>query len=212
MLKNMIKMMIRLLSEVKNMVYILFNRMYLWSMDVRYGRNMRITGSVSLIIRGKPENIVIGNNFTCTGGLVLNNREDGKIRIGDDIFFDKNVELCAARSAVLAIDDRTTICSRCICNAGADISIGKATVFAANCNVNSSERERKAGISMIEQEYLHAPISIGDDVWFGVNVSVLKGVSIGNGAIIGSNAVVTSDIEHNAIAVGVPAKTIKYRQ
>lgn len=212
MLKKIVRALIWLIIEAKNLFYIFFNRVNLWSMNISFGENMRITGPVNLIIRGKPENIIIGNNFTCTGGLVLNNRENGKIRIGNNVFIDKSVELCAARNAVVSINDRTTICPRFICNAGADVSVGKATVIAANCNVNASERQRRIGIEMIEQEYLHAPISIGDDVWFGVNVSVLKGVTIGNGAIIGSNAVVTSDIEANAIAVGVPARTIKYRE
>ena len=39
----------------------------------------------------------------------------------------------------------------------------------------------------------------------------MDGITIGDGAIIGSNAVVTKDIPPYAIAVGVPAKVIKYR-
>ncbi len=39
----------------------------------------------------------------------------------------------------------------------------------------------------------------------------MSGVSIGDGAVIGAGAVVTSDITPYAIAVGNPAKTIKYR-
>ena len=52
---------------------------------------------------------------------------------------------------------------------------------------------------------------IGNDVWTGRNVTIMSGVKIGNGAIIGSGAVVTKDIPDYAIAVGVPAKVIKYR-
>ena len=173
---------------------------------------MQITGPVELIIRGKAKNITIGDDFVCTGGLVLNNRENGKIFMGENVFFDKNVELCAARDAIVEIKDRVTISPRFILNAGADVFIGKSTVIAANCNINASERQRKIGVEMIEQEYMHAPIIIGNDVWFGVGVSVLKGVKIGNGVIIGSNAVVSSNIEDNAIAAGVPARVIKYRE
>jgi serine acetyltransferase len=39
----------------------------------------------------------------------------------------------------------------------------------------------------------------------------MPGVTVGNGAIIGSNAVVTKDVADFAIAVGVPARTIKQR-
>lgn len=54
-------------------------------------------------------------------------------------------------------------------------------------------------------------VNISDDVWLGVNSVVLRGVSIGRGAIIGAGAVVTKDIPPYAIAVGVPAKVLKYR-
>jgi acetyltransferase-like isoleucine patch superfamily enzyme len=211
MIKQTIKILINFLKKFKNLFYIFFNRAYFWSNNISFGKNMRITGPVTLIIRGRPENVIIGNDFMCLGGLVLNNRENGKIIINDNVFFDKSVELCAARDATVKICDKVTICPRFILNAGADVYIGKSTVIAANCNVNASERQRSIGIEMINQEYLHLPLSIGNDVWFGVGVSVLKGVKIGNGAIIGSNAVVASDIDDNAIAVGVPAQTIKFR-
>ena len=54
-------------------------------------------------------------------------------------------------------------------------------------------------------------IRIGHDVFIGANVTVLDGVSIGNGAVIGAGAVVVKDIPDYVIAVGVPAKVIKYR-
>lgn len=52
---------------------------------------------------------------------------------------------------------------------------------------------------------------IGNDVFIGANVSVLDGVHISDGAVVGAGAVVTKDIPPYAIAVGVPAKVIKYR-
>jgi acetyltransferase-like isoleucine patch superfamily enzyme len=54
-------------------------------------------------------------------------------------------------------------------------------------------------------------INIGHDVWIGANSIILSGVSIGTGAIIGAGTVVTKDIPPYAIAVGNPAKIIKYR-
>ena len=55
------------------------------------------------------------------------------------------------------------------------------------------------------------PISIGHDTWIGHGAVIMPGVTIGNGAIIGSNAVVTKDVADFAIAVGVPARTIRQR-
>ena len=52
-------------------------------------------------------------------------------------------------------------------------------------------------------------ITIGNDVWFGGNVTVLPGVNIGNNVVIGAGSVVTKDIPDNTIAVGNPCKVIK---
>ena len=52
---------------------------------------------------------------------------------------------------------------------------------------------------------------IGNDVFIGANVTVLDGVKISDGAVIGAGAVVVDDIPPYAVAVGVPAKVVKYR-
>lgn len=60
-------------------------------------------------------------------------------------------------------------------------------------------------------KHMSKKVIIGNDVWIGQNVLLLRGVRIGNGAVIGAGAVVTKDIPDYAVAVGVPAKVIKYR-
>lgn len=52
---------------------------------------------------------------------------------------------------------------------------------------------------------------IGNDVFIGANVTVLDGVKIADGAVIGAGAVVVDDIPPYAVAVGTPAKVVKFR-
>jgi galactoside O-acetyltransferase len=69
----------------------------------------------------------------------------------------------------------------------------------------------RTDMPMQNQGHHHGDIVIEDDVWIGANTVVLKGVHIGRGAIIGAGAVVTKNIPSMAIAVGIPAKPLRYR-
>jgi acetyltransferase-like isoleucine patch superfamily enzyme len=53
------------------------------------------------------------------------------------------------------------------------------------------------------------PVVIGNGVWIGSHVKILKGVTIGNGAIIGMNSMVTKNIAPKTLNVGNPAHCIK---
>jgi acetyltransferase-like isoleucine patch superfamily enzyme len=56
---------------------------------------------------------------------------------------------------------------------------------------------------------LPKPICIKKNVWLGVNVTVLKGVTIGENSVIGAGSVVTRDIPDNVMAAGNPCQVLK---
>lgn len=53
------------------------------------------------------------------------------------------------------------------------------------------------------------PIKVGNNVWFGGNVCVLPGVTIGDNVVIGAGSVVNKDIPSNVVAAGNPCKVVK---
>ncbi len=55
------------------------------------------------------------------------------------------------------------------------------------------------------------PIVVEDDVWLGLGVRILSGVTIGQGAVVAAGAVVVHDVPPYAIVGGVPAKMIRWR-
>lgn len=73
--------------------------------------------------------------------------------------------------------------------------------YTAGHPINASERNE--GL-----EYAK-PIKVGNDVWFGGNVVVLPGVTIGHDVVIGAGSVVTKDIPSFSVAVGNPCKVIR---
>ena len=54
-------------------------------------------------------------------------------------------------------------------------------------------------------------IIVKDDVWIGMSVLILSGITIGQGAVIAAGSVVTKDVPPYAIVGGNPAKILKYR-
>lgn len=53
------------------------------------------------------------------------------------------------------------------------------------------------------------PITVGSNVFIGVNAVIMPGVTIGDNVVVGTGAVVTRDIPANSVAAGVPARVVR---
>jgi serine acetyltransferase len=91
------------------------------------------------------------------------------------------------------------------------VTIGRRCMIGPHCYITDADHGTRPGQPIAVQPMTIAPVRIDDGAWIGANVSVLKGVTIGRGAVVGAGSVVTRDIPANAIAVGVPARTVGYR-
>ena len=62
----------------------------------------------------------------------------------------------------------------------------------------------------VERHLCYAkPVHIGNSCWFGANVVVCPGVTIGDGCVIGAGSVVTRSIPAGSFAAGNPARVIR---
>lgn len=91
---------------------------------------------------------------------------------------------------------------------GAKVTFGDNVFIAPNCVFSTSghaidSEQRGRGLEIAW------PITVGDNVWIGANVSVLPGVAIGSDTIIGAGSVVNRDIPSGVIAAGNPCKVIR---
>lgn len=103
------------------------------------------------------------------------------------------------------------------CEIGAFCAIGgRLVVRSTNHYTNTINMQDWAQKRIIKSQVKVAGLSkgqviIGNGVWIGDSVIILPGVNVGNGAVIGAGSVVTRSIPPYAIAVGNPARVIRYR-
>jgi acetyltransferase-like isoleucine patch superfamily enzyme len=88
------------------------------------------------------------------------------------------------------------------------VEIGRKVYVSENVSIRDSDNHTLMYDGKITTN-ISAPIVIEDNVWIGMNVTILKGVHIGTGAVIAAGAVVTKDVPAGCLAAGVPAKVIR---
>lgn len=94
-----------------------------------------------------------------------------------------------------------------------NVTIGRDVLIATGCKIFSSNHDIPSIDECIRSKAdLLDHTLIGDDVWLGANTCILAGVAIGNGCVIGAGSVVTKDMPKGAIAYGVPAKVVRFRE
>ena len=91
------------------------------------------------------------------------------------------------------------------------LTIGDHTLVGSSSHIVDHDHGIEPGELIRTQPGEAAAIRIGNDVWLGCNVTVLKGVTIGDGAVVAAGAVVTKSVPPNEIWGGVPARKLKDR-
>ena len=99
----------------------------------------------------------------------------------------------------------------------AEVTIGDNCNFGPNATIVTpihpmvaSERRLMLDKDGNPKRFCYAkPVHIGNDCWFGANVVVCPGVTIGDNCVIGAGSVVTRDIPSNSFAAGDPCRVIR---
>ncbi|HEX3717554.1 MAG TPA: acyltransferase [Verrucomicrobiae bacterium] len=140
-----------------------------------------------------PHQVKIGNNC----------------ELEPDIWFKFDGIWCHGPSII--IGDGVFIGRGCEFNITEGITVGRRCAIASGCKFIDHDHGIE-GDRIDETPGAKAEIKIGDNVWFGCNGIVLKGVEIGASAVIAAGAVVTKDIPAGEIWGGVPAIRLSSRQ
>jgi acetyltransferase-like isoleucine patch superfamily enzyme len=139
------------------------------------------------------------------------NYED--IELEADCALDQGVVLlCSGETSThpkIYIGARTYINRGTFLDAVESLKIGKDCAIGPGCYLTDHDHGLDPTQTPLGQPMVSQPTHIGDGAWIGANVTILKGVNIGQQSVIGAGSVVTKDIPPGVLAVGVPAKVIK---
>jgi maltose O-acetyltransferase len=116
-------------------------------------------------------------------------------RIGDNFFGNFN----------LTIQDDATVDIGDNCNFGPNVTI----VTPVHPMLPDERRSFPDRGGTPKHMCFAKPVVIGSDCWFGANVVVCPGVTIGDGCVVGAGSVVTRDIPPMSFAAGVPCRVLR---
>jgi acetyltransferase-like isoleucine patch superfamily enzyme len=172
------------------------------------GKNVYVHPAVKV---SGAQNIVIGNEVHIHRGSNLLASQSGQITLMDGCRIGPSASL-HSEIGFIRIGQYGYIGPQTILRGDGGLLIGNHALISPQVVIMSANHIiTDPSIPIRLQGETHQGITIGDDVWIGAGAKILDGVIIGNGAVIGAGAVVSRNIPELAIAVGVPARVIKYR-
>ena len=108
----------------------------------------------------------------------------------------------------ISVGDNFYMNHNCVILDPGKVEFGDNVFIGPNCGFYTAGHPIDINLRNQGLEYAK-PIKVGNNVWFGGNVVVLPGVTIGDNVTIGAGSVVTKDIPQNSLAVGNPCHVIR---
>ena len=169
----------------------------------------------------KNKNIKIGaNTILYYKSTVLNLSKDGKVNIGDNCLIGRSKTGYHAGmpfyTTILNDGAHSDVCigNNCRINgayihAKESIQIGDNCVIASGVNIIDSNGHETYSLDRTVGRDTPRSITIGKNVWIGLNATILKGTIIGDNCVVSAGSIVKGEFPCNSIITGNPAKIVK---
>lgn len=196
---KLIKMM---LHPVLSGIYLPFKIWHKAGIKIRSGAEIKLGGRITLgnpdkaapIVSRLPINIYFGEN--------------SKIDIGHSLSIGPGVNIIVKDKAILFIGNSTYFTSDSHIEVVNSVYIGDdcaiswgVTIIDDDHHELITESDRKGSSNNF--------VTIGNKVWIGCNVTILKNTFIGNNCVIAAGSIVKGTFPDNTLIAGNPAKVVK---
>src|ERR1700730_18629051 len=153
------------------------------------------------LISKKPGAVVIGNHVSCYAGCSFAIGENGKCTVGDFTLLN---------GALIMAEEKIDIGSHCLVSWNVGIADSdfhplepaQRLIDAQALAPFFKDRPQRPKLKT-------APVIISDNVWIGMNATILKGVTIGENSVVAAGSVVAKSVPANVVVAGNPAIIVK---
>lgn len=131
--------------------------------------------------------IDLGKKSTLKLGKFVRARSGAKIKVRDKAFVE--------------IGENTSFNHGCMIISHERVSIGDDVQFGPNVLIYDHDHDYRIKDGLKNLKYKTASVEIGNNVWIGANVVILKGTKIGHNCVIGAGSVIKGEYSNNSIIV-----------
>ena len=153
------------------------------------------------LVSKRPRAVVVGKHVSCYAGCSFSVGENGQRTIGDFTLLN---------GALIMAEEKIEIGSHCLISWNVGI---------ADSDFHPLEPAQRLIDAQALAPYFKnrpprpklktAPVKIADNVWIGMNATILKGVSIGENSVVAAGSVVSKSVPSNTVVAGNPAVAVR---
>jgi acetyltransferase-like isoleucine patch superfamily enzyme len=173
-----------------------------------------------------PPNVQFGEGFYCETAQVfrfLRSKDPGALVIGNHVSIYAGCSFSVGAKGSCTIGDFTLL-NGALIMVEEKIEIGSHCLVSWNVGIADSDfHPLEPALRRIDAHALApffkdrpprpklrtAPVIISDNVWIGMNATILKGVTIGENSVVAAGSVVTKSVPPNVVVAGNPAVAVK---
>ncbi|KNB62421.1 acyltransferase [Chryseobacterium sp. Hurlbut01] len=132
-----------------------------------------------------------------------------EFEIGENVIINQSNYITVKRKAKLIIGDNTYITRATISCLG-EIEIGKNCILGEGMKIfDHNHQYTRDPFFVSKTDFNIGKVKMGNNVWTGANVTILKDVTIGDNVILGAGCVIHKDVPSNSIIINKKELTIK---
>lgn len=126
---------------------------------------------------------------------------DANFQIGKNVMINQSNFITVKPNAKMTIGDNTYITRATISCLG-EIEIGENCILGEGMKIfDHNHQYTKKPFSVAKTDFNIGKVKMGNNVWTGANVVILKDVTIGNNVILGAGCVIHKDVPDNSIII-----------